>query len=231
MSAVPPVSALAGLLDAHAPLSKVPLCPELRAFRAHGLVEVWAAAESLAGRTLDAPFWAWPWAAGQALARLVLDEPHRVRGRTVLDFGAGGGVASLACARAGAARVIANDIDPWAIAVTRIAAERQGLDIETLAGDLTDQLDCDAVRSADVVLCSDLSYDRRSTPRERALLDHARARGATLLVADAGRAYFDPTGLQRIVTYEVPVPVDLEGRKVRLASVYEAEAGAFDGSV
>ena len=137
----PPVApedaVLEALLDAHAPLTPVPLCPDISVFTACGLVEIWEAAEAAAGAPLPSPFWAWPWPAGIALARLILDQPERVCGRTVLDFGAGGGVASLACARAGAARVIANDVDPWAIAVTRIAAKRLQLNIETLLADLT----------------------------------------------------------------------------------------------
>lgn len=215
----PDDAALIALLDVHAPLSPVPLCPELHAFQARDLVGVWAAAEELAGHTMPAPFWAWPWAAGQALARVILDAPERVAGRRVLDFGAGGGVAALACARSGARRVLANDIDPWALAVTRLAAARQSLAIETDARDLT--ADPSAVGEWDVVLCCDLGYDRVSTPRERAVLEAARAHGATLLVADAGRTYFDPGEMRVIGRYDVAVPVDLEGRAVRTATVYE----------
>ena len=37
------------------------------------------------------PFWAFPWAGGQALARHLLDHPELVRGRRVLDFATGSG--------------------------------------------------------------------------------------------------------------------------------------------
>src|SRR5712691_44431 len=62
---------------------------------------------------LDAPpFWAFPWAGGQALARYVLDNPQVVRGRRVLDVASGSGLVAIAAAKAGAASVTATDIDP-----------------------------------------------------------------------------------------------------------------------
>ncbi len=133
----PPAGAFRRLLDDHAPLQQVPLCPELRAHYAHSLTEVWEAAEALAGDTLPAPFWAWPWAGGIALARLLLDSPGHVRDRTVLDFGTGGGVAAVAAARAGAARIVANDIDAWALETCRSAAAANDVVIETLHADLS----------------------------------------------------------------------------------------------
>ncbi|MCI0435611.1 MAG: 50S ribosomal protein L11 methyltransferase [Gemmatimonadetes bacterium] len=216
---IPPVvpdDVLESLLDDHAPLTPVPLCPEVSVFTARSLVGIWEAAERVAGVTLPSPFWAYAWPAGAALARVILDEPDRVRGRTIVDFGAGGGVSSLACALAGAARVIANDVDPWALAVARIAAYRQGLIIETLQGDLATSSDI----PCDVLLCADLGYDRTSAPKERAVIGRARAARRTVLVADAGRAWFDARRLQPIARFEVAVPPDLEGVDRRVATVY-----------
>ena len=48
------------------------------------------------------PFWAFPWAGGQGLARYVLDHPQTVAGRRVLDVASGSGLVALAAARAGA---------------------------------------------------------------------------------------------------------------------------------
>ncbi|HEX6938625.1 MAG TPA: methyltransferase domain-containing protein, partial [Longimicrobiales bacterium] len=192
--------------------------PEIRVFRARGLVEVWEAAERLAGRTLPPPFWAYPWPGGAALARVLLDDPGRVAGLRVLDVGAGGGVASLAAARAGAAEVVANDQDPWALATARLAADRQDLALTPLLADLTEEPA--TVDAFDVVLCGDLAYERRVAPRIRGLLERARDHGARVLVADAGRAYFDETGLRPLEKFTIPVPVDLEGVEERTATVY-----------
>src|SRR5690606_6314909 len=170
---------------------------------------------------LPAPFWAYPWPGGAALARVELDAPERVRGLRVLDLGTGGGLAALAAARAGAAEVVANDIDPWALATARLAAARQRLALTTLQADLTAQ---DAtgreLEAYDVVLCADLYYERRTAPRLRALLERARRAGAEVLVADAGRTYFDPAGLVLLAEYDVAVPADLEGVDRRVARVY-----------
>jgi predicted nicotinamide N-methyase len=216
--AAPPRAALERLLAGHAPLSAVPLCPEIRAHCAHSLVDLWQAAEQVAGQALPSPFWAYPWAGGCALARVILDAPQHVAGRAVLDFGAGGGVTALACAYAGAAEVTANDIDPWALDVTRIAAAAQQLSVATLGDDI-----CETpalVDDFDVVLCSDLSYERSQAPRQRAVLERAVRGGATVLVADAERTYFSADGMQLLAEFEVAVPFDLEGRTSRVARCY-----------
>ena len=213
----PPAAELRALLDAHAPLRPAPLCPEILVFHAHSLVGVWEAAERAAGDVLPSPFWAYPWPAGAALARVILDRPERLAGRRVLDFGCGGGIASLAAAFAGAARVLANDLDPWALAVTSLAAAAQGLSVSPLLEDLTAR---DALPACDVVLCADLGYERSAAPAQRALLRRARDAGATVLAADAGRAYFDPAGFSLLAEYELDVPDDLEGVDRRIARVY-----------
>ena len=48
------------------------------------------------------PFWAFPWAGGQGLARYVLDHPETVAGRHVLDVASGSGLVAIAAAKAGA---------------------------------------------------------------------------------------------------------------------------------
>lgn len=220
-AAAPERPSLERLLARHAPLAPVPLVPELLAHRANSLTEVWEAAERLAGSPLPSPFWAYPWAGGCALARVVLDSPELVRGRSVIDFGAGGGVASFAAALAGAAHVVANDVDAWALLVTRIGADAQALPVATLGDDL-----CDTpalVDDFDVVLCGDLSYERRETPRQRAVVERAAGNDAVVLVADAGRTYFDSSGMRKVAEYEVPTPADLEGGSVRTARVWAVQ--------
>lgn len=219
MSELPSPAVLSELLDKFAPLGPAPLCPELLVYHARSLVQVWEAAEAIAGENLPAPFWAYPWAAGCALARVVLDHSEYVAGARVLDVGAGGGIASMAAVRAGARDVVANDIDPWAGAVLQRAAVQQGMTIISLVADLTENIV--AVDGFGVVLCSEMAYEKRMVPRYAALLQRARNRGARVFLADAGRTYFDARGLKQIAEYTLTVPRDLEGVDVRVAKVFE----------
>lgn len=217
----PDRAALAAFLDAHAPLDPAPLVPEIQVFRARDLTEIWSAADRLAGGEAPPPFWAYPWPAGAALARVVLDRGSDIAGRRVLDIGTGGGIAALAAAKAGAAEVVANDRDPWAVATALLAAERQRISLTPLLADLT--LEPTAVAGFDVVLCGDLHYERSVAPRLRELLVRAACGGALVLVADAGRAYFDATGMTLLAEYRLSVPRDLEGVEERTARVYRLE--------
>jgi ribosomal protein L11 methyltransferase len=59
-------------------------------------------------------------------------------GDAVLDLGTGSGILAIGAARLGAARVVAVDLDPKAAAVAADNAERNGVAIETRAGELAD---------------------------------------------------------------------------------------------
>ena len=63
------------------------------------------------------PTWGVLWPAAVALAQRLLDEPELVRGKRVIEVGAGLGLASLAAAAAGAAEVVMADYDANAIEV------------------------------------------------------------------------------------------------------------------
>jgi predicted nicotinamide N-methyase len=106
---------------------------------------------------------------------LLLQEPWRVRGRTVVDLGAGSGVVAVAAALAGAAHVIACDNDPDALAATAANAAINDVVIE-LASDL------DKVQPGqDLLLMADVLYDRSNFP----LLARARLLAREVVVADS----------------------------------------------
>jgi len=127
-------------------------------------------------RLLEAPpYWCFCWASGLALARWIAANPTVVTGRQVLDFGSGSGIAGLAAARAGAARVVCCDLDPLALAACGANAAANGLQIETLA-------DLHASRERfELILAADVLYDRANLP----LLDLLQGRAERVLLADS----------------------------------------------
>jgi len=84
--------------------------------------------EPLIGWSLLNPYsWQCFWPGGQGLTRYILDNPEVVAKKRVLEVGCGCGAVSIACALAGAAEVVANDIDPVAIVATELNAYLNGV--------------------------------------------------------------------------------------------------------
>lgn len=125
---------------------------------------------------LDYPaYWAFCWGSGQALARFLLDQPDWIRNKHVMDFGSGSGVAAIAAAKAGAARVTACDIDPDALLATRLNAQLNEVEVQLTAD--FDQTD----GPIDLILAADVLYDQRNLD----WLDRLQARAPTVLLADS----------------------------------------------
>ena len=66
------------------------------------------------------------------MARYILDNPDTVRGKRVLDFAAGCGVAALAAKRAGSRESMGADIDAFAKVAMILNAQLNGLAIDTM---------------------------------------------------------------------------------------------------
>jgi len=146
-----------------------------------------------------APYWAYPWAGGQALARYVLDNPGVVAGRRVLDLGTGAGLVGIAAAKAGAAMVTAVDIDPWAVAATDLNATANGVVIDVTCADLLDGLP----PATDIILAGDLFYDRRLAGRATRFLDRCGEASIEVLVGDPGRRYLPSSRLRLLADYAI----------------------------
>ena len=199
-----------------------PLVPELRVFTADAVTPLWQATEDvLARHGLPPPFWAFPWAGGQAVARWLLDGPDRVRGRAVLDFGAGCGLAALAALRAGAARAVAVDIDPLAGVAQRLNAGLNGLTLDSVVADILDTPPGVGVLDGiDMVLACDVCYEAPLADRALPWLRRLAGEGLTVVLGDPGRAYLPTTGLSACDRYQVPTPTELEDRTIRATTVW-----------
>lgn len=208
-------------IETHAHLQTPPLTPEIRLWLAVEATPLWEATETfLEVEGLPPPFWAFAWAGGQALARYVMDNPHLVRGRRVADFGAGGGIVSIAALKAGAVSALAIDLDPFAAAATRQNGAANGVTPKTLTGDATD---CDAMEF-DVILAGDVSYERDQSADGRRWIDAAARRGALVLFGDPGRTYLDRDGLDALASYDVPTPVELERAPITPTTIWRVMA-------
>jgi predicted nicotinamide N-methyase len=195
-------------ITAHTVVEPAPFVPEIKLHMGGLAMPLWESA-ALADERLPVPppYWAWPWAGGQMLARYVLDTPDLVRGRRVADIGTGGGIVAIAAALAGAAHVEAIDIEPYAIEACRLnaAVNRVG---DVVVPSETDPVGTDA--GWDVVLAGDVWYEAELAGIMEPWLRHLAARGADVLTGDLGRAYLPAAGLAELARATVPTLVDLE---------------------
>ncbi len=207
----------AAFVEANTAVMAAPLVPEISLHLASEVVPLWQATEAdLARSGLPPPFWAFAWAGGQALARYLLDQPEVVAGRRVLDFAAGCGLAGIAAAQAGAARVEAAEIDPFAAAAIRLNAALNGVAIEVHESDLVGATN----PGWEVVLAGDVCYERPMAESVVAWLKGLAAAGTPVLLGDPGRNYLPKAGLERVVAYAVKTSRELEDTDVRNAVVW-----------
>ncbi|MGV6967276.1 class I SAM-dependent methyltransferase [Pseudomonas aeruginosa] len=164
----------------------------------------------------EPPYWCFCWASGLVLARWLAARPQWVRGKRVLDFGSGSGVAAIAAARAGAAEVVACDLDPLALAASRANAELNGVELSYSADFFAED------NRFDLILVADVLYDRANLP----LLDQFLSRGRQALVADSRVRDFRHPLYRRLDVLDACTWPDLaEPAEFRLVSLYHAERG------
>lgn len=220
---IPPQARRAFILE-NTRLQRPPHTPELVLHLADEITPIWRMTEeALAEIGLPPPFWAFAWAGGQALARYVLDHPEAVAGKRVIDFASGSGIVAIAAMKAGAADVLAADVDPFCGAALDLNAEANGVACAFTDADL---LDAPPPAWAQVILAGDICYEKPLAARVIAWLGEARANGATVLIGDPGRSYFPREGLDKLAEYQVPTTRELEDMEVKKTAVWALpEAG------
>lgn len=157
----------------------LPMAPEIQLYLINADYPRESLSREQAAALMDnPPYWGFCWASGQVLARHILDHPALVRGRTLVDFGAGSGVVGIAASLAGADRVILCDLDIQALEIAALNAGLCGAAVEyasSLEAVLTHELPNSLVTVADVF------YDRDNLP----LLGVLQRHFDTVLVADS----------------------------------------------
>ena len=162
------------------------------------------------------PYWGFLWPGGYAVARYATEQTDSVRGRRVLDFGAGCGVCGIAALAAGAQSVVANDIDALALASVEVNANAAGfssgsisLDERDLIGNVVDLSDIHTV------LAGDMTYDEEATAKgmdwliELAETPARDGSQRTVLIGDPGRSFIGvhDAVLEQVGRYALPPAV------------------------
>ncbi|MDP6871884.1 MAG: 50S ribosomal protein L11 methyltransferase [Alphaproteobacteria bacterium] len=206
----------AAFIVANTVVQSTALLPEIKLRLASEDMPIWQMNdEEREAAGVPLPYWAFAWAGGQALARYFLDWPGTVRGKTVLDMGAGCGLEAIAAAMAGARAVTAADTDPFAIAATKLNAALNGMNVDTTVEDLIGR-----TGDWDIVMIGDLFFEQPLAKHLEAWLRGLHETGVEILIGDPQRTFLPRRGLEKLATFAVPTTSALEDSDLRNASVW-----------
>ena len=130
------------------------------------------------------PYWADLWPSAFVLARAL--RARTLRGARVLELGCGLGVPSIVAALSGG-RVLATDWSRDALAFTADNARRNGAELDTARCDWGQPDQLLAGAPWDLVIASDVLYERRDSPLLLGLLPELVTRAGEVWIADPGR--------------------------------------------
>jgi predicted nicotinamide N-methyase len=130
------------------------------------------------------PYWAEVWPSSLALARAI--GSRSLRGARTLELGCGLGLVSIAAARAGA-RVLATDWSAGAIRFTTDNAALNDVEVTTAVVDWSAPDEIVAGAPWQLVLGSDVLYEKRNVTQMIDLLPQLVRRTGEVWIADPGR--------------------------------------------
>lgn len=166
------------------PLAKFEFTLAGRTWRIHAArdhASLMAAADGL----VTFPFGLLLWESARALAEVLAENREMVAGRTVLELGAGVGMPGIIARALGAAAVRQTDHSSESLALCRANAEENGVEgIEVALANWDAWTDA---RTYDLIIASDVIYERAAHAPLAAILDRNLASGGRALLADPGR--------------------------------------------
>ena len=165
------------------------------------------------------PYWAELWASGLALASAVAAQ--RLEHRRVVELGCGLALPSLVAAAAGA-RVLATDWSPDAIALARLNARRNAIELETAVCAWSAARAITRRAPWHLVLASDVLYERRNVELLLDLLPRLVDERGEVLLADPGRPHAKIFFREAAAAWDIEA--DANGTVYRLRSASPAAA-------
>lgn len=162
-----------------------------------------------------APYWAYCWAGGMALAQHIASHPKIIARRRVLDLGAGSGLVGIAAAQAGA-KVVAAEIDSHARVAIGLNAAANGVEIGLVEVDLAAAPPADV----EVILAGDVFYNAKVAALMLPFLQRCNTSGIKVLIGDPGRRDLPLDRLAAVASYAVGDVGDARMSADRVGSVY-----------
>lgn len=162
-----------------------------------------------------APYWAYPWAGGLALARHFTMHRELVAGRRVLDLGAGSGLVGIVAARLGAVASAA-EIDPNGVAAIGLNAAANGVDLPLTGVDVAGA----PPAGFELIAAGDVFYNAEVAAAMLPFLERCRDAGIDVLVGDPDRRDLPLERLERVASYAVGDVGDARESVERVGAVY-----------
>ena len=195
--------------------------PSIKLYQADEVHKLWHMTEAEMGKIdLPPPFWAFPWAGGEALALYILENPEIVRGKKVLDFASGSGLVGIAAKQAGALSVLSNDIDAFACEAIRLNARLNNVSVTIENDNLVNK--GGALQNAfDVILAGDVFYDKIMSETVIDWFQHFDQSKTVILVGDPARAYLPVKLLERKATFKLRVSKAIEDNDCKQVTIWQ----------
>ena len=204
----------AGFIRQNLRLEPVPSLPEILLYTAHPASRLSRLADP-DDEDPPAPYWAYQWAGGLALAHHFTAHPGAVAGKRVLDLGAGSGLVGIVAAKAGAI-VSAAEIDPNGSTAIALNAAANGVVVAIveleIAGPVPDGID--------LIAAGDVFYNAEVAERMLPFLLRCRAAGIEVLIGDPDRRDLPVARLERLASYAVGDVGDARAATDRIGTVY-----------
>lgn len=197
-------------------LEPVPALPDIALYTAHPASRL----SRLANPDDAAPYWAWQWAGGLALALHLRAHPQLVSGKRVLDLGAGSGLVGIVAAKAGATASAA-EIDPNGRAAIALNAAANGVAVPLVEVDVTGS----PPAGFDVILGGDVFYLAEVAQRMLPFLQRCANAGIVVLIGDPGRRDLPVEVLSPLAAYAVGDVGDARAATDRTGTVYALRPG------